>query len=205
MFDDDCIICGEACVKEGNRVLKVLADYERESGQKLNREKTLLFLIKNTYGAVQKEIKTSFRAQIIHKHERYLGLPTLVGRGKKKAFNCIKDQVGRRIARWKGKLLSVVGREILIKAVAQATTTYTMSCFKIPDSLCKELNSMVSQFWWRQRDKERKMAWMSWERLYTPKSKGGMGFKDLRAFNMALLAKQGWRLKQNLDSLSHSV
>ena len=49
------------------------------------------------------------------------------------------------------------------------------------------------------------MAWMSWERLYTPKSEGGMGFKDLRAFNMALLAKQGWRLKQNPDSLSHRV
>lgn len=163
-------------------MLKVLADYEKESGQKLNREKTSLFFSKNTCGAVQEEIKTSFGAQIIHKHERYLGLPTLVGRGKKKAFNRIKDQVGRRIVGWKGKLLSAAGREILIKAVAQATMTYTMSCFKLPDSVCKELNSMVSQFWWGQRDKERKMAWMSWESLCTQKSEGGMSFKNLKAF-----------------------
>lgn len=45
-------------------------------------------------------------------------MPPLVGKGKKKAFNRIKDQVGRRIVRWKGKLLSKAGKEILIKVVA---------------------------------------------------------------------------------------
>ena len=73
-------------------------------------------------------------------------MPPLMGKGKRKAFNQIKDQVGRKIAVWKGKLLSHADREILIKAIAQATPTYTMSCFKIPDTLCKELNSMISNF-----------------------------------------------------------
>ena len=82
----------------------------------------------------------------------------LVGKGKRKAFNHIKDQVGKKITRWKGKLLSSASREILIKTVAQATPTYTMSCFKSPDSLCRELNAMMSSFWWGQKDKERKMA-----------------------------------------------
>ena len=100
-----------------------------------------------------------FGAQIILHHEKYLGLPPLVGRGKKKAFNRIKgNQVGRKIASWKGKLLSPAGREILIKAVAQASPTYTMNCFKIPDSLCSELNSLIRNFWWGQHDKERKLA-----------------------------------------------
>ena len=67
---------------------------------------------------VQDQIKQKFRAKIILHHEKYLGLPLLVGRGKKKALNRIKDQVGRKIARWKGKLLSNASREILIKAVA---------------------------------------------------------------------------------------
>ena len=38
-----------------------------------------------------------------------------------------------------------------------------------------------------------------------PKSEGGMGFKDLKAFNLAFLAKQGWRLTQNTKSLAHKV
>ena len=81
--------------------------------------------------------------------------------------------------------------EILIKVVAQATPTYMISCFKILDMLCKELNSMISNFWWGQKDKERKMVWVSWEKLCTLKVEGGMGFRDLKAFNLALLTKQG--------------
>ena len=161
LFADDCIVFCKASTEEGLKVTKILEDYERESGQKLNREKTSLFFSKNTKAEVQEAVKDMFGAQIILQHEKYLGLPPLVGRGKKKAFNRIKDQVGRKIASWKGKLLSPAGREILIKAVAQATSTYTMNCFKIPDSLCSELNSLIRNFWWGQCDKERKLAWIA--------------------------------------------
>ena len=91
-------------------------------------------------------MKEMFGARVVQHHEKYLGLPSLVGRGKRKAFNQIKDQVGRKIANWKGKLLSHTGQEILIKAVAQVTPMYTMSCFKLPDTLCKELNSLMGNF-----------------------------------------------------------
>lgn len=33
------------------------------------------------------------------------------------------------------------------------------------------------------------------------KSSGGMGFRDFRSFNLAMLGKQGWRLISNTQSL----
>lgn len=93
-------------------------------------------------------MREMFGAQIIHQHEQYLGLPPLVGRGKKKAFHHILDQVSRKVAGWKGKLLTMAGQEILIKAVVQATPMYTMNCFKIPNSLCNDLKSLMRNFWW---------------------------------------------------------
>ena len=46
LFADDSIIFCRATLEEANRVSQVLKDYERESGQKLNKEKHLSFLVK---------------------------------------------------------------------------------------------------------------------------------------------------------------
>ncbi|XP_075658880.1 uncharacterized protein LOC142628720 [Castanea sativa] len=102
LFANDSIVFCRATVEEGSRVTKVLEDYEGDSGQKLNKEETSLFFSKNTNREVQFLVKHQFRAQIIRHHEKYLWLAPLVGKGKRKAFNCIKDLVGRKIDGWKG-------------------------------------------------------------------------------------------------------
>jgi hypothetical protein len=42
---------------------------------------------------------------------------------------------------------------------------------------------------------------MSWKKLSMHKTNGGMGFKDLTAFNLAMLGKQGWKFQTDTDSL----
>ena len=96
LFANDYIVFCNASKEEELRLLKILKVYERESRQKLNREKTSLFFSKNTIVEVKEEVKDMFWAQIIHQHEQYLRLPPLVGKGKKKAFHRILDQVGRK-------------------------------------------------------------------------------------------------------------
>ena len=68
-FSDDCIVFCNASKEEGDRVTKILEVYERELGQKLNREKTSLFFSKNTSEEVKEGVRDMFGAQIIHQHE----------------------------------------------------------------------------------------------------------------------------------------
>lgn len=46
---------------------------------------------------------------------------------------------------------------------------------------------------------------MSWERLANSKAVGGMGFRNFRDFNLAMLGKQGWRLVTKPESLSSRI
>ena len=60
---------------------------------------------------------------------------------------------------------------------------------------------MISKFWWGSKNKERKIHWTRCSKFCEKKTDEGMGFRDFRAFNLAILAKQGWRILQNVDSL----
>ena len=73
--------------------------------------------------------------------------------------------------------------------MAQAISAYTMNAFKL-DILCDEMTSVIRAFWWGQSNGKNKMAWLSWDKVCNPKEMGGLGFRNLKSFNLALLAKQ---------------
>ena len=89
----------------------------------MNRSKTSLFFSKS----IPKEVKH--------------------GKEKKESFNYIKEKVWWKLQGWEAKLLSQARREVLLKAIIQAIPIYTMGCFKLPLSLCNEIETLIKKFW----------------------------------------------------------
>lgn len=162
-------------------------------------------LVKNTKEELRASILQETGLNPIQRYESYLDLPALIGRSRISSFNYIKSRIWSRMNGWKEKFLSHAGKEILIKAVLQAIPTYTMSVFKLPITLCREINMLFCKFWWGHMENRDQMAWMSWKGLGRSKNSGGLGYRDLESFNFALLAKQGWRLIQNPNTLAARV
>lgn len=52
-----------------------------------------------------------------------------------------------------------------------------------------DIKSLIRKFWWDCWGDQRKIHWVSWEKLCLPKNEGGMGFQELNKFNDSLLAK----------------
>ena len=181
--------------------MEILQLYAKASSQCINMDKSSVFFSRNTFPQHRDMIKALLRVSEVGRFESYLGLPTLLGRKKYHNFSFLKDRVWINLQGWKGKTLSRVEKEILIKVVAQSIPTYTIGIFQLPTKLCEELQALCTWFLWGQVGNERKIHWLSWEKLTRQKLERGMGFKDLRQFNLAMLAKQGWRLMQDQESL----
>jgi hypothetical protein len=76
-----------------------------------------------------------------------LGLPALVGADISDCFEHFTKRIIQQINRWKEKLLSTGGKEILLKDVAQAIPVYAISVFLISKGVCKRMIDAISKFW----------------------------------------------------------
>jgi hypothetical protein len=76
---------------------------------------------KNARNVEKQQLMTVLGINVEARTEKYLGLPVYMGRSKEKTFTYLKDRVWKRLQGWKEKLLSKAGKEVLIKAVVQAS------------------------------------------------------------------------------------
>jgi hypothetical protein len=81
----------------------------------------------------------------------------LAGRYKWGRFQSIEERCVKRMEDWQEHLLSQVAKEVLIKATAQALSTYVMSIFKILFGLCDTLHKHTRSFWWGSGRKKHKV------------------------------------------------
>ena len=127
-------------------------------------------------------------------------------RAPTKSFAYLQLNLEARLAGWRSKCLSWVGRRTLITLVAQTIPIYAMSSFSIPNKVCNNLNSLTRIFWWKPKNQVGKfLAWRSWDKLCFPKKQGGLGFKKAKEVNNAFLAKLAWMIASKRDSLCMSI
>ncbi|XP_050222666.1 uncharacterized protein LOC126672755 [Mercurialis annua] len=205
-FADDCYLFFRASLEEARVVKAVLKSYEGLSGQKINLQKTNIMFGANVMSSLKKDVCDLLNVGEVADQGKYLGLPSLVGRNKRAVFSFIREKVWQKIKGWNSKALSRGGKEILLKTVAQAMPNFVMNVFLIPLDLCAELERMMNSFWWGRNSEAKKgICWASWDKLCKPKKFGGIGFRKIHDFNVAMLSRQAWRLLINGDSLMSRV
>ncbi|KAG7534826.1 Reverse transcriptase domain [Arabidopsis thaliana x Arabidopsis arenosa] len=205
LFADDSLFYCQEKDSEINQVVRIIEEYSLASGQRVNYQKSSIYFGKQIPLERREEVKQKLGISQEGGEGIYLGLPESFSGSKVATLSYLRDRLSQKVSGWQSNFLSPGGKEMLLKAVAMALPTYTMACFKLPTTICKQLVSVMADFWWRNKKDTKGMHWKSWEALSKPKAEGGLGFKDIEAFNLALLGKQLWRMLTHKDSLLAKV
>ena len=147
-FADDSFLFFKSTEEETRVIHRILELYESYSGQAINLQKSGIMFSSNVRTDKQRVLSAILGVTNGINTARYLGLPSLIGRSKGATFSYIKDIIWKRIKGWRNKLLSQAGKGVLIKSVAQAIPTYSMSVFLLPVSVCDEIQKMMNSSWW---------------------------------------------------------
>lgn len=139
LFANDSFLFFRANERETHTLKSILHTYGEATGQKINFLKSEVCFSRNVGEDVENSIATDLVVTIALGTGKYLGLPSIVGRGKKAMFSFIKCWLWKKINSWNAKNLSMAGKEVLIKSATQAIPSYCMIVFLIPHSLCYEL------------------------------------------------------------------
>lgn len=171
----------------------------------MNKEKSSIFFSLNTSASTRHILKNLLGITVEAFSERYLSLPTAVVRITSGSFDHIGERIRGKLGDGFEKLVSCAGREIRLKSVAQAIPTFSMSCFQMTKKVNNGISSSMACYWWSSSIDRRSLHWIDWKSLASPKMHGGMGFRNLETFNLAMLGKHDWRMITSPESLCARV
>ncbi|XP_062028884.1 uncharacterized protein LOC133744870 [Rosa rugosa] len=106
LFAYDSLLFGVASEEECMHIKSVLKDYELVSGQLVNFSKSNIVFSKKVHLDLQHSLAASLGVEIVAKHEKYLGLPTYVGRSKTETFAFIKERLSKKLEGWQATAAS---------------------------------------------------------------------------------------------------
>lgn len=136
----------------------------------------------------------------------YLGLPLSTHKLRIQDLRPTIAKVDKYLAGWEASLLYYAERIVLINAVLNSIPVYAMSALKLPLGTIEEIDKKRKAFLWTGDDScSGARCLVAWDRVCQPKECGGLGIKDLRLQNEALLIKRLFHLHHSNSSWANWI
>lgn len=195
-FADDLLIFTDGKLSSVQAILEILHDFLLHSGLSISLQKTSfvtcavpqdqIVLIASTTGLTV----ASFPV-------RYLGIPLCSHKISLHHCAPLLEHIKGKVNSWSAKALSFVGRLLLLNTVINGITNFWTSTFIIPKACIDKINSLCSSFLWHGSSEGGHSARVAWDKVTLSKEEGGLGCRDLRAWNKVCTIKLIWLLSTN--------
>ncbi|XP_062103251.1 uncharacterized protein LOC133814280 [Humulus lupulus] len=170
------------------------------AGLSANKAKSHIF-----FGGVKEEIKIKILG-LMQMEEgsfplKYLGVHLQPTKWKASDYGVILDKLNKNLNYWASRNLSFASRAQLIHSVMLGIRNFWMSIFILPYKVTAALDKCCRDFLWGSKGSRSKLHLPSWEKVFLPKKLGGIGFREGKKWNMALMAKFIWASSRKQDCL----
>ena len=143
LFADDSLLFFKKDEKSVTNLLAILDWYCSISGKKINLAKADLFGSPNMGVVDQELLASTLQVNLVQNPTKYLGMNFVLKGNRCVDFHFLVDKLQSKLQGWNVRLLSQVGRTTFISSVLQSLPLYTFSCFKVPDSICSKMDSII--------------------------------------------------------------
>jgi len=191
-YADDTIIFMGHDIEQATNMKLILCMFEQLSGLKINFHKSEIFC----FGKAKEEenlYTQLFGCELGSYPCQYLGLPKHYKKLNNTDWKNIEERFEKKLSCWKGKMLSVGGRLVLINSILSNLPMFMLSFFEIPKGVLKKLEYFRSRFFWQNDQHKKKYRLVRWPIICQPKEQGGLGTQNLEIQNKCLLSK--WLFK----------
>eukprot|EP00253_Pinus_taeda_P012160 PITA_12160 len=191
-FVDDNMLFAHPSVQEARLLKDLLSTFSEASGALINRIKSQIFFF-NTPVATQNSITQILGFTIAKLPSKYLGAPMIVSALKHASWTDLLDKFEAKLSLWTHRALNMASRIILIKAILQSLPLYLFTLLAAPKWVIKAIRNLQRNFLWGNSGKNRKWAFVKWDKVSLPKKSGGIGIRDPALSNTVMGAKLWWR------------
>jgi hypothetical protein len=103
------------------------------------------------------------------------------------------EKNNKKLDIWKGGLMSIAGRVVLIDASLSNTAIYLL-----PKTIIEKLDKTRRTFFWQGGGTKKKYHLIRWTKICKHEKKGGLGIRNLRKMNISLMTKWWWKLDNEI-------
>ncbi|KAM6577500.1 hypothetical protein CsatB_029337 [Cannabis sativa] len=199
-FADDLIIFCKGNLNSVRCVNEAFMRFCQATGLSANKTKSHIY-----FGGVRDDIKAQI-LDLVRMEEgsfplKYLGVKLRPTKWKTEDCGVILDKINKKLNCWASRNLSFAGRAQLIHSVLLGIGNYWMSIFTLPSKVIAAIDKSCRDFLWGTTGNRSKLHFASWEKVCLPKEYGGVGFREGKKWNKALMAKFLWAIARKQDSL----
>jgi hypothetical protein len=119
----------------------------------------------------------------------YLGLPLSANKISKQLLQPVINKIQRRLPGWMPRLMSSGGRVQMINSFLSAIPNFFMACIEWDQGSIEAVDKLRRAFLWKNKEKILGgQCLVAWNIVTLPKTQGGLGIRDLRIHNKAVMA-----------------